>query len=118
MGSRRGSRASAVAAAEDAVRGLVERREADAAFLCALRDSLPAGLGERVVFLEGEGGQAVVDIAKGEVGGVGDLVVVGRGIGGEGEVGRVLGGLAGDMVEAGVGGSLVVVKAGGRGLEM
>ncbi|KFY88436.1 hypothetical protein V500_06324, partial [Pseudogymnoascus sp. VKM F-4518 (FW-2643)] len=32
MGSRRGSRASAVATAEEAVRGLVERREADAAF--------------------------------------------------------------------------------------
>jgi hypothetical protein len=57
-------------------------------------------------------------MAKVEVGEVGDLVVVGRGIGGEGEVGRVLGGLAGDMVEGGVGGSLVVVKAGGRGLEM
>ncbi|KFX91723.1 hypothetical protein O988_07612, partial [Pseudogymnoascus sp. VKM F-3808] len=68
MGSRRGSRASAVAAAEEAVRGMVERREADAAFLCALRDSLPAGLGERVVFLEGEGGQAVIDLAKSEVG--------------------------------------------------
>ncbi|KAL5349688.1 hypothetical protein ACLOAV_004718 [Pseudogymnoascus australis] len=78
MGSRRGSRASAVAAAEDAVRGLVERREADAAFLCALRDSLPAGLGERIVFLEGEAGRAVVDVAKGEVGGVGDMVVVGE----------------------------------------
>ncbi|KFY12098.1 hypothetical protein V492_04093, partial [Pseudogymnoascus sp. VKM F-4246] len=118
MGSRRSSRASAVASAEEAVRGMVERREADAAFLCALRDSLPAGLGERVVFLEGEGGQALVDTAKGEVGGAGDLVVVGRGIGGVGEVGRVLGGLAGDMMEAAVGGSLVVVKAGGRGLEM
>lgn len=118
MGSRRSSRTSVVATAEEAMRGILERREADAAFLCALRDSLPAGLGERVVFLEGEGGQAVVDTAKREVGGVGDLVVVGRGIGGEGEVGRVLGGLAGDMVEAGVGGSLVVIKAGGRGLEM
>lgn len=118
LGSRRGSRASAVATAEDALRGLAERREADAAFLCALRDSLPAGLGERVEFLEGEAGQAVVDVAKGEVGGVGDVVVVGRGIGGEGEVGRVLGGLAGDMIDGGVEGSLVVVKAGGRGLEM
>lgn len=48
----------------------------------------------------------MLDVARGEVGGVGDL---------GGEVGRVLGGLAAEMVEGGVGGSLVVVKAGGRG---
>ncbi|KFY31049.1 hypothetical protein V493_01446 [Pseudogymnoascus sp. VKM F-4281 (FW-2241)] len=94
MGSRRSTWSSVVATAEEAVREMVERREADAAFLHALRNSLPAGLGERVAFLEGEGGQAEVSAAKGDVGGLGDLVVVGRGLGGEGEVGRVLGGLA------------------------
>lgn len=130
-GSRKGSKVNlAITAAAASAPDVAAAQEQDAAFLHALRDSLPAGLGERVVFSEvevagpGMVAGAVLEAARGEVGlsarNAGDLVVVGRNAVAEegGEVGRVLGQVAEAVILGGVRGSVLVVKAAGRGLEM
>jgi len=102
----------------------------DAAFLHALRDSLPATLADRVAFGEivtAAPVASVLEEARTEVGqspgNAGDLVVLGRNreaqLGEEeaGDIARTLGGLAESVILGGVRASVLVVQAAGRGLE-
>jgi hypothetical protein len=102
----------------------------DAAFLHALRDSLPAALADRVVFGEVVTAAPVASVleeARMEAGqsprNAGDLVVLGRNREarleeeGAGDIARTLGGLAESVILGGVRASVLVVQAAGRGLE-
>ena len=102
----------------------------DLAFFSSLRDSLPAALAPRVSFELADAGIDVISRAKADFGAcadnAGNIFVAGRGNGGVAakggslapEVGMILGGLAAAVLEAGVGASLCVMRAAGRGLEM
>lgn len=104
----------------------------DTTLLHTLRDSLPAGLANRVVFVEVSSTTPIADCiehAKQEIGqtpkNAGDLIVVGRGrhvrlsdIENHGVAGsdmrRTLGVLAESIISSGVNGSVLVMKAGGQ----
>jgi hypothetical protein len=109
----------------------------DTALLHALRDSLPAALSNRVVFVDVATTTPMADCldhARQEMGqsprNAGDLVVVGRGkhtrmnelaeMGGASadvEMRRTLGAVAEAIISGGVRGSVLVIQAGARGLE-
>jgi Kef-type K+ transport system membrane component KefB len=106
----------------------------DSALLHTLRDSLPVALTSRVVFVEVATTAAIDDClahARQEVGqsprNAGDLVVVGRGRhgrmaelydgSGNTEMRKTLGVVAETLITGGVRGSVLVIQAGGRGLE-
>jgi hypothetical protein len=109
----------------------------DAALVHTLRDSLPAALSSRVVFVDVATTTPIADCldhARQEIGqsprNAGDLVIVGRGkhtrmnelaeMGGASanvEMRRTLGAVAESIISGGVRGSVLVIQAGGRGLE-
>ncbi|EHL03171.1 putative K(+)/H(+) antiporter 1 [Glarea lozoyensis 74030] len=107
----------------------------DTTLLHTLRDSLPAVQATRVVFVEKSTTTPIADClehAKQEIGqspnNAGDLIVVGRGrhvrlsdIETHGNAGsemrKTLGILAESIISSGVKGSVLVIKAGGRGLD-
>jgi len=106
----------------------------DVALLHTLRDSLPVALTNRVVFVEVATTAPIDDClaqARQEIGqsprNAGDLIVVGRGrhsrmaetydIAGHMELRKTLGTVAETMITGGVRGSVLVIQAGGRGLD-
>ncbi|KAF8867311.1 hypothetical protein BDZ45DRAFT_609608 [Acephala macrosclerotiorum] len=106
----------------------------DAALLHTLRDSLPVALTSRVVFVEVATTAPIDDClahARQEVGqsprNAGDLIVVGRGrhgrmaelydAAGNAEMRKTLGVVAETLISGGVRGSVLVIQAGGRGLD-
>ena len=107
----------------------------DATLLHTLRDSLPAAQATRVVFVEVATSTPIAEAlnhAKQEIGqspkNAGDLIVVGRGrhvrlsdIENHGNAGselrKTLGVLAESIISSGINGSVLVIKAGGRGLD-
>jgi Kef-type K+ transport system membrane component KefB len=109
----------------------------DTALVHTLRDSLPAALSSRVVFVDVATTTPIADSldhARQEIGqsprNAGDLVIVGRGkhtrmnelaeMGGASanvEMRRTLGAVAESIISGGVRGSVLVIQAGGRGLE-
>ncbi|KAL3420839.1 k(+) h(+) antiporter 1 [Phlyctema vagabunda] len=126
--------ASGVAETLDA-ESLEAAAETDAALLHTLRDSLPAKLSRRVVFVEVKTSNPLADCldhAKQELGqspkNAGDLVVLGLGnhasfsTGGSSssnipEVKKTLGVVAESLINNGAKGSILVMQAGGKGLE-
>lgn len=107
----------------------------DIALLHTLRDSLPASHALRVVFKAVPTTTPIVDcvaLARQEVGqsprNAGDLIVAGRGKyhripesiepGGNPEMRKTFGPVAEAIISAGVRGSVLVIQAGGRGLEL
>jgi hypothetical protein len=109
----------------------------DAALVHTLRDSLPATLATRVVFVDVATTTPIAEClhhARQEIGqsprNAGDLIVVGRGkhsrmtesleqgaSSSNAEMRKTLGIVAETMVSGGVRGSVLVIQAGGRGLE-
>jgi hypothetical protein len=109
----------------------------DTALLHTLRDSLPAALSSRVVFVDVATTTPIADCldhARQEIGqsprNAGDLVIVGRGkhtrmnelaemagASANVEMRRTLGAVAESIISGGVRGSVLVIQAGGRGLE-
>jgi nucleotide-binding universal stress UspA family protein len=107
----------------------------DTTLLHTLRDSLPAAQATRVVFIENTTNTPIADCiehAKKEIGqspkNAGDLIVVGRGrhvrlsdietySNAGSEMRKTLGVLAESVISSGVNGSVLVIKAGGRGLD-
>ncbi|KAI9725048.1 MAG: hypothetical protein M1812_000324 [Candelaria pacifica] len=104
-------------------------KEQDSAFFAQVRDSLPSALSSRVVFESLRTTRPLADSvahATSEVGqspkNAGDLIVVGRssrsnGAGAGQERRKALGDVAEAMLEAGLKASLLVIQAGGKGLE-
>jgi nucleotide-binding universal stress UspA family protein len=107
----------------------------DTTLLHTLRDSLPAAQATRVVFVENATTTPIADCinhAKQEIGqspkNAGDLIVVGRGRhvrlsdietygNAASDLRKTLGVLAESVISSGVKGSVLVIKAGGRGLD-
>ena len=107
----------------------------DTALLHTLRDSLPQALQNRVVFIDVATTTPLADsleTAKSEIAqsprNAGDLIVVGRGkhalieagtstSSGNPEMKKTLGAVAESILSSGVRGSILVIQAGGRGLE-
>ncbi|RDW71906.1 putative K(+) antiporter 1 [Coleophoma crateriformis] len=111
---------------------LTAAAEKDAALLHTLRDSLPLELTTRVVFADYKTTNPLADClehAKQELGqspkNAGDLVVLGRGRHAQlvddsstSELGKTLGVVAESLISGGARGSILVMQAGGRGLEV
>jgi len=115
---------------------LYQNAAQDTVLLHTLRDSLPQPLTNRVVFVDVPTTTPVADClahARQEIAqspkNAGDLIVVGRGkhaminssegdIGSNTDLKKTLGVVAESMVSGGVRGSVLVIQAGGKGLEM
>lgn len=109
----------------------------DATLFHTLRDSLPTGLSNRVVFVNVATTTPIADCinhARQEMGqsprNAGDLIVVGRGrhsqmadhehasISSNHEMRKTLGAVAESIISASIRGSVLVIQAGGRGLDI
>jgi len=109
----------------------------DATLVHTLRDSLPVGLSQRVVFVDVATTTPIADClnhARQEIGqsprNAGDLIVVGKGrhsqmadhehasTSSNQEMRRTLGVVAESVISAGIRGSVLVIQAGGRGLDI
>ncbi|KAK7747300.1 hypothetical protein SLS53_001553 [Cytospora paraplurivora] len=121
--------------AKDTVKYIEEVSAQDLALLASLQSSLPRGLSGRVTFTEihvtrGTAAAEAVARARGHVGSyppnAGDIVVVGRshpglgdvqvGVGG-GDLRKTVGVVADQLLNGGVKASVLVIKAGGAGLQ-